>query len=183
MRSVRGALPEAAIAARSAAVAERVLGLPDWQRARSIASYWPISGKNEVDLRALDAEARRQGKLVFYPFMDPIDGGFRTGFRGVKEASQLSERGRRFHEPPPEAPEAARGEIDLVLVPALAASATAHRLGWGAGFYDVTLPDVRPPAVAVVVVFDFQLLPELPTEAHDLAADFVVTDQRVLAPG
>ena len=55
-----------------------------------------------------------------------------------------------------------------------------HRLGYGAGFYDSLLPDVRPPAQAVVVAFDFQLLVDLPTLPHDVPCDWVVTDTRAL---
>ena len=104
----------------------------------------------------------------------------RTGFRLTTPPSELVERGRGFHEPPPDAPEAQRGDIDLVVVPALAVAVTGHRIGYGAGYYDATLPDVRPPALAVIVAFDFQLLAELPSEADDVACDLVVTDAGVL---
>ncbi len=110
----------------------------------------------------------------------PKEGGFSTGFRQVASVTELAERGQRFFEPPPEAPAAARGEIDLLVVPALAASADGHRLGYGSGFYDATLPDFCPPASAVVVVFHFQLLGELPVTDNDVASNVVVTDRRVL---
>lgn len=183
MRALREALPAAALAARSAKIVERVLALPEWQAAKSVALYAAMPGKGEVDPSALDADARRRALRVYYPFMDPIDAGYRTGFRQVASVADLAERGRRFLEPPPEAPVAEAGDVDLVLVPALAVSADGRRLGWGAGFYDATLPDVCPPALAVVTVFDFQLLPELPTEPHDQHAAVVVTDLRVLRQG
>jgi 5-formyltetrahydrofolate cyclo-ligase len=92
----------------------------------------------------------------------------------------MAERGRRFLEPPPDAPEAARGDIDLLFVPALAVAPSGHRLGYGAGFYDSLLPDVCPPGRAVAVAYDFQLLVDLPTLPHDVACDLVVTDARTL---
>jgi 5-formyltetrahydrofolate cyclo-ligase len=39
---------------------------------------------------------------------------------------------------------------------------------------------VCPPAQALVVVYDFQLLVELPTLPHDFACNVIVTDTRVL---
>jgi len=42
------------------------------------------------------------------------------------------------------------------------------------------LPDFRPPACAVVVAFDFQLLAELPVEPHDVACDIVVSEARTV---
>jgi 5-formyltetrahydrofolate cyclo-ligase len=64
-------------------------------------------------------------------------------------------------------------------VPALAATPDGHRLGYGKGFYDATLPDVCPPALAIAVVYSFQLLAELPVESHDHRCDLVATDAQV----
>jgi 5-formyltetrahydrofolate cyclo-ligase len=69
-----------------------------------------------------------------------------------------------------------------VIVPALAATPDGHRLGYGSGFYDVTLPELRPPALAVTVLYSFQLLAELPTLEHDVACDVVVTDREIYDP-
>jgi 5-formyltetrahydrofolate cyclo-ligase len=71
--------------------------------------------------------------------------------------------------------------VDLVLVPALAVAPSGHRLGYGAGFYDSLLPDVCPPAKALAVAYDFQLLVEVPTLPHDVPCDFIVTDAREIA--
>lgn len=180
MRGVRLAISASALGERSSRIVERLEALPLFARAGSVALFWPMETRHEVDLRALDAAARRADKVVYYPFMDKADGGYRTGFRRVDDASLLVERGRGFSEPPPDAVEARRGEIDVVVVPALAAAADGHRIGYGAGFYDATLPDVCPPARSVVAVFDFQLLAEVPSTAHDVACDVVVTDARVI---
>lgn len=181
MRALREALPAAAVAERSAKIRARLAALDAFDRARSIGLYWPMQARNEVDLAPLHAEARSAGKRIFYPFMDPKDGGYRTGFREVDDPALLVERGRGFAEPPPGLPEAARGDVDLVVVPALAVAPDGHRLGYGAGFYDATLPDVCPPAVSVVVAYSFQLVSEIPPGNGDVACDLVVTDDRVLS--
>ena len=128
----------------------------------------------------LDAAARQSGKRVYYPTVERSGDRELTALAELQSASELVTRGRRFAEPPEGAPLAARGDVGLVVVPALAVAASGHRLGYGGGFYDAMLPDFRPPAVAVVVAFDFQLIAELPVEAHDVACDVVVTDARVL---
>jgi 5-formyltetrahydrofolate cyclo-ligase len=177
-KKLRSAFPAAALAERSQRVVEAIIRLDAFQSASSLGLFWPISA--EVDLRRLDTEARARNTRVYYPVMDPKPGGFSTGFALVRDPAELVERGRRFPEPAPEAPRAARGEIQLIVVPALAVTETGHRLGYGRGFYDVTLPDFCPPALTVVVVFDFQLLAELPVLDHDVACDVVVTDSRVI---
>lgn len=179
MKGLRGALPASAIADRSARVVAALTELPIIERARAVALFWPIAKRNEVDLRPFDALLRARGVRLYYPFMTPNDGGFTTGFRLLDDPARLEQKGRGFHEPPADAPLAVRGDIDVVVVPALAASADGHRVGYGIGFYDVTLPDVCPPAQSVIVAFSFQLLSELPHHEGDFACDLVVTDERV----
>jgi 5-formyltetrahydrofolate cyclo-ligase len=175
-RAVRAAHPAAALARRSEVLCERVLALDAYRRARGVALFWPL--EHEVDLRRIDAAARAEGKAVYYPVLDTVEDGFRSGFALSADAAELAPQNSRFHEPPRDAPRAARGDIELVVVPALAIALSGHRLGYGWGFYDSVLPDVRPPAWSVVVAFDFQLLAELPVLAHDVACDWIVTDAR-----
>jgi 5-formyltetrahydrofolate cyclo-ligase len=182
MRAVRGALSSGSAAARSRAVLELLWSIERLQRARSVALFWPRQSHREVDLRPLDAELAQRGVSRFYPFMDPSERGFSTGFKRVTDTAELESRGRGFCEPPRSAPVAQRGEIELVLVPALAVTPEGHRLGYGSGFYDVTLPDVAPPALCIAVAYSFQLLAELPVEAHDVRCQLVVTDREIFDP-
>lgn len=182
MKAVRQSHPAAALAQRSAQLVERAKEIPGLAEARGVALYWPLVERGEIDLRALDAWLRERGVRVYYPFMEPKDrpGAFRTGFRLSASADDVILRGRTFAEPPPDAPDAKPGDVDFVFVPALAADGRGHRIGYGAGYYDATLADVRPPARAVIVVYEFQLLAEIPIEPHDVPCDVVLTDRRWL---
>jgi 5-formyltetrahydrofolate cyclo-ligase len=181
MRALRSAHPEAARAGRSARVVERVLALEEFRAARGVALFAPLRSGGEVDVGALDEAARAARKRVYYPTVERRGDSEHTALAEVADPSELAARGRRFHEPPEAAPRASRGDVDLIVVPALAVAPTGHRLGYGGGFYDVMLPDFCPPATAVVVAFDFQLVAELPAEPHDVACALVVTDARTLA--
>jgi 5-formyltetrahydrofolate cyclo-ligase len=180
MRAVRTAHPTEALLIRSRAIVARALQLPAFAEARSVALFFPMADRKEVDLRDLDAEARRLDKRVYYPFLEARGEALVSGLRLTTALGDLAERGQRFLEPPPEAAEATRGEVDLLFVPALALAPTGHRLGYGAGFYDSLLPDVCPPGVAVAVAYDFQLLVELPILPHDVACGVVLTDARTI---
>lgn len=183
LRSLRAAHPAQALEARSAALSARAIALEAFESARAIALFFPMEERKEVDLRALDAEARRRGKRVYYPCLERRGDALVSGLRLTTSLGDLAERGSRFHEPAPDAPEAARGDVDLLFVPALAVAPSGHRLGYGAGFYDSLLPDFCPPARAVAVAFDFQLLVELPVLPHDVACGLVLTDARVVVTG
>lgn len=57
-------------------------------------------------------------------------------------------------------------DVTVVVVPALAVDREGHRLGRGAGYYDRTLAAVDPARV-VAVVYDEEVLDEIPVEPHD----------------
>jgi 5-formyltetrahydrofolate cyclo-ligase len=177
LRALRSSLPLERASERSAVICERLRHHPSIEAAQGVALFWPIVEKREVDLRPLHEWLHARGVRIAYPFMESAsDGGIETGFRFVADLSELVDRGRSFAEPAPTSPRVERGDVDVVVVPALAVSLDGLRLGYGSGFYDVTLPDVCPPAHSIVVAYDFQRLVEIPTEAHDRRCDFVVTD-------
>ena len=200
MRATRKATPSSVLEAKSAQIVQNLRQL-DWVRdANGIGLFWPIVGRGEVDLRSLDVALRRDGKRVFYPFMRPQDvehradarqetaparesageTSYTTGFARVDDTSRLEDYGRGFLEPPRGTPLAERGQLDVICVPALAASAALFRMGYGAGYYDVTLPDYCPPARSIITIFDFQLLAELPIEPHDVPCDAVLSEARLI---
>ena len=175
-RALRNAIPREAIAERSARIAARLEGLPVVAAASTIALFWPMEGKNEIDLTCLDARLRAAGKRVAYPSIDPDTR--RMTFRFVGDPATLEERGLGFREPPPAAPEATA--LDVIVVPALQADALGHRIGYGAGFYDRALPRFAPGARTIGVVFSFQLIAEVPVTEGDVAVSMVVTDEGAL---
>jgi 5-formyltetrahydrofolate cyclo-ligase len=178
LRGLRATTPADACAARSAKLVLRLAALPCVLEAKAVALFWPIVEKHEVDLRALDTALRARGVRIAYPVIDPTTRDM--SFRFAASPAELAERGFGFLEPLPDAPMAARGDLDVVVVPAIAISPDGHRIGYGAGFYDRTLPSVAPPAVTVGVAFDFQLLAEVPATEGDVPVDVVVTDAREL---
>ena len=70
--------------------------------------------------------------------------------------------------------------MDFAVVPALTANRAGYRIGYGAGFYDRTLPRFAPPAFTIIVAFDFQLIAEVPVTDGDVGCDMVVTDRNTL---
>jgi 5-formyltetrahydrofolate cyclo-ligase len=180
LRAVRAATPAKALAARSAAIVRHLVEQPDYVRARSVALFWPIESNKEVDLRAVDGHARAAGKSVYYPRIDRGGEEAQAAFARVASPTELESRGSQFAEPPAEAPPARAGDIDLLVVPALGVCSSGYRIGYGSAFYDEALARFCPPARSIIVVFDFQLLAEVPTEPHDLPGDIVITDRRVI---
>jgi 5-formyltetrahydrofolate cyclo-ligase len=174
MRGVRNAAPASACLARSERIVERLLALDCVAQAKAVALFYPIEDKHEVDLRGLDAALRARGVRLGYPAIAGGDGSMT--FRWVDDLARLEEQGYGFAEPPLDAPEATA--FDVVVVPALAVDGRGHRIGYGAGYYDRALPRFVPPAVSVIVAFDYQLVSEVPVTEGDVPAHWIVTDER-----
>lgn len=83
---------------------------------------------------------------------------------------------RRFglSEPPAEAPEA---RPTLVLTPLLAFDMMGNRLGYGRGYYDRALADLRSGgrAFACALAYSAQQIDSVPVEPHDQPLDWAVT--------
>jgi 5-formyltetrahydrofolate cyclo-ligase len=179
MRGVRNTLPATAVAQRSREIIARIEGSDLYQQARSVGLFWPIEGRNEVDLRPLLDRARGEGKLVALPAT--TEEGAEICLRSLEGPGQLDLGPLGFEEPPPEAPLVPR--VDLLVVPALAVDPKGHRIGYGKGYYDRLLDRMEKPYTSLVVAYDFQLLVEVPVLEGDRAVEWVVTDRRMFRAG
>ena len=178
LRSLRASHPPAVRAERSAAIARAVLALDAWQKARVVAVFSAMD--EEVDTAALIADARARGLTVCLPCVTDAEGPltFRVAWSPAGD-QPLVAGVWGIEEPGADAPVMALDAIDVAVVPCLAVAPTGHRLGYGRGYYDRTLA-LMPRTTSVAVAFDFQLIAEVPSEAHDVPVTWVVTDRSTL---
>lgn len=176
--AARDALAPASRAAGSRAIASRIAALPAFDGAVTVLATLPFG--SEWDSRPLAQVALDRGKALLLPRVDPaartlvlhrvadLDADVVRGYLGVPE-------------PSPEAPVARPSEVDCVLVPGVAFDAAGRRLGYGGGFYDRLLPQLRAGVARIAGAFDVQIADEVPAGAHDVAVDAIVTPTRTLA--
>ena len=84
-----------------------------------------------------------------------------------------------IREPAPEAPEV---QPDILLVPLLAFDRGGHRINYGAGYYDLTIAQLRArkPIVAVGIAFAAQEVETVPRTAFDAQLDLVLTENETI---
>jgi 5-formyltetrahydrofolate cyclo-ligase len=84
-----------------------------------------------------------------------------------------------IREPKPEAPEVAP---DILLVPLAAFDRAGHRIGYGAGYYDMTISGLRArkPVLAVGLAFAAQEIREVPATPRDARLDLVLTERETI---
>jgi 5-formyltetrahydrofolate cyclo-ligase len=173
LRGLRNTHPATALAKRSERIVETLEKLDAIANAKTVALFWPIEARHEVDLRELDRRLHAHGADIAYPSIE--EGGEMT-FR-VAAIEELTEDPLGFRG----APRTAREPevIDAIVIPAIALDGSGRRLGYGAGFYDRALPRFAP-AKKIGVAYDFQLLVEVPVSPTDVTMDIVVTDARTI---
>lgn len=165
----RRSLPE--IGADAAAIAGHLLATVEVRRSATVAAYVSVStepGTGPV-LERLHAMGRRVILPVLLPDGD-LDWATYTGVDSLQPA------GRGLLEPvgPRLGPDAVAG-ADTVLCPALAVDAHGVRLGRGGGSYDRALARVTPGSFVVALLYDGEVLDEVPRAAHDRAVSAAVT--------
>jgi 5-formyltetrahydrofolate cyclo-ligase len=71
-------------------------------------------------------------------------------------------------------------DVDLMIIPAAAVDRSGMRLGWGRGYFDKTIGSMAgcPPVYAVV--YDTELIDEVPRDKHDQPVSGIVTPTRIL---
>jgi 5-formyltetrahydrofolate cyclo-ligase len=68
-------------------------------------------------------------------------------------------------------------ELDLIIAPALSVDLSGNRLGRGGGFFDRYLEQFDGPVAGVV--YENELVPELPSEPHDKPVQYAVTPSKI----
>jgi len=71
---------------------------------------------------------------------------------------------------------------DILIVPLLAFDRTGHRIGYGAGYYDMTIAGLRAmkQVVAIGIAFAAQEIAAVPATPRDARLDLVLTEQGVI---
>ena len=80
-----------------------------------------------------------------------------------------------IREPPASAQAVDPASVTVWIVPGVAFTADGRRLGQGGGWYDRLLAAADPAAAKLGVAYDFQVVPEVPVEPHDMRLSAVVT--------
>ena len=71
-------------------------------------------------------------------------------------------------------------DVDLIVIPAAAVDRTGMRMGWGRGYFDKTLGSMEKCPPVYAVLYDTELVDEVPRERHDQPVDGAVTPTRIV---
>ncbi|WP_237096623.1 5-formyltetrahydrofolate cyclo-ligase [Paenibacillus dendritiformis] len=158
-----------------------------------LCAYFPFG--NELDITAVLLDSRKRGDVVYLPRTDAAS---RTmSLHPWTEHTVLTTGAFGLQEPGPEAerldPEH-WDKLDAIFVPGIAYDRQGGRLGLGAGYYDrfwhayLEALDRAPlerrradRAVRLACIYSWQLAERVPMEAHDIAVEWLITEDEIIA--
>jgi 5-formyltetrahydrofolate cyclo-ligase len=163
----------------SKAICAKFMALPEYATAKTVLFY--IDVRAEVRTRHTLPDALASGKKIIVPWCN--DQGELELFH-LTSMEELAIGMYKILEPKPELrllPEksARPADLDLVMVPGVAFDRRGGRMGHGKGYYDKLLQHARRDTPLVALAFECQLFPEIPTAAHDIFMDKIVTELTV----
>ena len=137
-----------------------------------IAGYWPID--SEIDVLPLLGRLHQLRYDLCLPVV--VDRRRTLSFRSWRPSDPLEAAafGTRV-------PLEGSSEVvpQMLIVPVIAFDNHGYRLGYGGGYYDCTLSALASAgSVSVGVAFEDQYIEKVPTEPHDMALDWIITEER-----
>jgi 5-formyltetrahydrofolate cyclo-ligase len=136
--------------------------------AQTIGCYWPY--KSEIDLRALMARLRDVGWTTALP--NVVKKGQPLEF--LKWTSDADLDPGVYGIPVPRVRELVRPAV--VIAPLVAFDANNYRLGYGAGYFDITLATLDPRPSAIGVGFELSRVDTIHPHENDIPMDIVITE-------
>jgi 5-formyltetrahydrofolate cyclo-ligase len=161
---------QALAASTASEIGSQLLVLCSQLGARSVGIYLSFGSEPVTDVFVIGAKAA--GITLFAPRTGPESSMEFARLEGATESSELG-----FLQPIGEVIEPE--QLDLIIAPALSVDAFGNRLGRGGGFFDRYLEKFEGPVAAVV--YEHELVPELPHEVHDRPVQYAITPTGILA--
>ena len=175
--SLRAAVDSAERARLSRLITERLLNMPEFERAGCVLAY--LSFGSEFDTNEFVRALLGRGCVLVLPRIDLARRAL-TLHRVSDPESETVPGVWGIREPDPQrCPGVERTDINAVLVPGVAFTAAGGRLGYGGGFYDRLLRGWTGRVPLVGPAFELQVVEDLPLGPDDEPIDTVVTEAQV----
>jgi 5-formyltetrahydrofolate cyclo-ligase len=170
----REALPVAARVAAAEVLATREMPVVV-PTGSCVSGYSPL--KSEISPVPLMRRVMGAGATLALPVV--VGRGHSLIMRAWAFGEPLGSGQWGIREPKPEAPEAFP---DILIVPLVAFDRAGYRLGYGAGYYDMTIARLRAmkPVVAIGIAFAAQEVAAVPKTPRDEKLDLVLTEREII---
>ena len=151
-----------------------------YKEAKNIFIY--ISYDSEINTKRMINRAINEGKNIYVPRTE-FDTKLMNAVK-INDFSNLVESRYGILEPKKEEPFIDPNELDIIVVPGVAFDKNGGRIGYGAGYYDRYFKRINEKNKAritkLALIYDFQLIDEVPTDEEDVLIDAVLTEKQFI---
>ena len=144
-------------------------------KAKNIFIY--LSFGSEIQTNNIITKALRDGKEVYIPKVYKKNKLMKAV--RLKSFDDLKENSMGILEPIDDSNYIDKREIDLILVPGVVFDLNGNRIGYGGGYYDRYLQDIKEIRNKVVLAYDLQIVDSINPDIHDIAFDYIITNTRL----
>ena len=170
----RDALPAAERQASAEFIAARAFPI-DVPRGAVVSGFMPM--KSEINPLPLLKRLAAGGATLALPVV--AGRGKPLIMRAWEFGAPLDQGVWGIRQPKAESPEV---DPDILIVPLAAFDRRGHRIGYGAGYFDMTINRLRrlKPVIAVGIAFAAQEIPRVPATERDEPLDLVLTEREII---
>ncbi len=155
-------------------IAARLISLEEIGNADTVLMF--ASFGSEINTWEIAGKLLTAGKKLAYPKCGR--GGVMT-FHLISGTSDLKAGAYGISEPESSLPCPDVTSRTVCIVPGLAFTEAGARLGYGGGFYDRFL-EKYPEMPTIALAYEAMITKALPTERHDAAVKYIVTEERTV---
>lgn len=174
----RDAIPSGVRKAKDRVIHERLMSLDEIKKANVL--FFFASFRSEVNTLDAIAQLLINGKRIVLPKVDrerhvlllyEVKGieELTAGYMNIPEPAVFTEE--RMVD---------INNVDAAIIPGAGFDAEGNRIGYGGGYYDRLLSSLTHHVPVVAPAYEEQIVESVPAEPHDIRADMIVTDRRVI---
>lgn len=154
----------------------KLISSDQYKNANTIFAF--VSFKSEVDTYKFIEHAISEGKTVGVPkiikkekYMEVYKitslSDLESGYFGVMEPIEGCEK-------------ISKDNIDFILMPGAVFDEKGGRIGYGGGFYDKFLSDIKESIPKIAIAYELQIVDSVPMEEYDIKIDGIITEKRAI---
>ncbi|MBS6502711.1 MULTISPECIES: 5-formyltetrahydrofolate cyclo-ligase [unclassified Clostridium] len=147
-----------------------------YKKASNIFIY--ISFSNEINTINIIEKAFEDRKNVFIPKVYKDE----KSMKAIKLNSfdELKKNSMGILEPIDDSDYIEKENIDLIVVPGVVFDNECNRIGYGGGYYDRYLNEIKSKENKIALAYDLQVVDKIECEAHDIKVDYIITNTRII---
>ena len=151
---------------------KRLINSDTYKNANKIFTY--ISFGSEVDTKEFIKYALSDNKEIYVPKTDK--GKREMVAMKINSLDNMGVDKWGILEPKTVEEDKIGEEFDLIIMPGVAFDKFGNRIGYGGGYYDKYLSQIKETSNKIVLAYDFQIVNNIENEPHDIKTNYIITN-------